>query len=78
MIKTIIWAAALFVLIAFIADMKISFKPFYVKFGSPFFAIGVVLIGLGLACYYYEAYKQGREHGINEVMSIINQQKEKK
>lgn len=71
MIKTILFFVALSFMLTYIAGTKITLKPFSIKFTSPLFAIGVILIGVGLLCCYYTFYEKGYENGQGEARNNI-------
>ena len=55
------------------ADTTITLKPFSIKFGSPFNAVGYFLIFTGIICIKIDAEKKGATKAINRVFEQIEQ-----
>ena len=53
------------------ADTSIEFKPFSIKFGSPYNALGYMLIFIGIICIKIDAEKKGARKAIDHVVNQI-------
>jgi hypothetical protein len=73
--KRMITIVALLILtfawLAFAGGMKLTWKPFSLKFEHIFDAIGWILVIAGMACFRYEAHKKGYTEGTNETIEKI-------
>jgi len=54
---------ALTIMLAFIADTKITFSPFSISFARPWLAIGIILIMCGCICLKAQWYEDGLKKG---------------
>lgn len=59
------------------ADTTITLKPFSIRFGSPFNAVGYMLIFIGVICIKIDAEKKGATKAINRVFERIEELHEK-
>ena len=66
--------ASLLVIIGFMlmADTSISFRPFSIKFSSPYNAVGYMLIFIGIICIKIDAEKKGAKKAIDHVIDQIS------
>jgi len=69
--STIIQVIIIVIILFFLAQITISFSPFSIKFGRPLFAIGWVLICVGIGCIQLDSERKGRQDLINGVKSEI-------
>jgi len=53
----------LFLMLAFIADTKITFSPFSISFARPWLAVGIILIMCGCICLKAQWYEEGLKRG---------------
>ena len=54
---------ALFLMLAFIADTKITLSPFSISFARPWLAVGIILIMCGCICLKAQWYEEGLKRG---------------
>jgi hypothetical protein len=69
---------ALFILLAFMADTRITIKPFSISFGSGWLVIGIIFILCGCICLKAQWYEEGLKRGAEikqEVIKEIEQEK---
>lgn len=70
------------ILFAFVAGIKISFKPFKIVFTDGWFAIGLLLVTIGITiCRYQDrvkSHKNGFEAGVDFTIETIKQLSEQK
>ena len=60
-----------FAWIAFAGGMKLTWKPFSLKFEHIFDAIGWILVIAGMACFRYESHKKGYTEGATETIEKL-------
>lgn len=58
---------------AIMADTTISFKPFSIKFGSPYNAVGYLLIFSGIAFIKIDSERKGARKAIDVVTERIEE-----
>lgn len=73
MTKIIILAAIVTLSLLFVASPKISFKPFSVTFTTGWFALGILLVGVGIALIRYQGYKDGANAGIDTTFKYLKE-----
>lgn len=77
--KTAFWIIIILSLAIYMADTKITFKPFAVTFGRLWFLVAYVLFLGGAFClrlqYYSEAYEKGLKRGAEIQMEVIKEVK---
>jgi hypothetical protein len=79
MIKIIIQILFIVIVIAYLAEIKISFKPFVLAFPNWRSSFGIIVICIGVGIYYNAAFRKGHSKAIDQVMEIIDKQiKDKK
>lgn len=69
--KTILWLILVLALIIFAARPKLNFNPFSVTFETPYFAIGIAFLLIGLSLIQYESYKRGVKEGLNHTIEKL-------
>lgn len=74
--KTILYIAIFFVVLFFLAGTTISLRPFKVKIDSPYYAVGVFLMILGLTFISYHNYKRGIKEGQKQVIELLENKAE--
>ena len=80
--KTAFWIVIIIAMAAYMADTKITFKPFSITFGRLWFLVAYVLFVGGAFClrlqYYFEGYKEGLRRGVEihqEAIEEVERQK---
>lgn len=79
--KLSLQATALLLLLAFLADTRITFSPFSITFGRGWLVLGMILIALGAGIVYYQGRWNGLKRGAEikeEVKQEINQEEIKR
>ena len=74
--KTISYIIIFFVVLFFAARTTVSLNPFKVRFESPYFAIGLFLMILGLSFIQHQSRKDGIKEGHKQVIELIEKQQE--
>jgi predicted membrane protein len=71
---------ALFLMLAFISDIRISFSPFSITFARPWLAVGIILIMCGCICLKAQWYGEGLKRGaeIKEEVKEIKKSKDER
>jgi hypothetical protein len=67
----------LFLAFLFIADIKLSFKPFSIMLINWRGAIGILMIMVGAAIYYNAGYRKGVNETVDKVIEIIDKEQDK-
>ena len=70
----LITAIVLLACIILVSKPSISLKPFYISFQSPWIGIAVLFFVLGLMCYGYGTFTQGRKYQLNRSIETLKQQ----
>lgn len=76
--KLFLQTLALALLLAYMADMHITFRPFSISFNRPWLVIGIILIMCGCICLKAQWYEDGLKRGAEikkEVIEEINDEK---
>jgi len=68
---TLITLALLILIMLFLAQVSIEFNPFKITFGRPYFAIGWILIIIGVAFIQIDSERKGRKEKLEEVIKQI-------
>jgi hypothetical protein len=75
--KTILFYAALTILIAFICGLKITFRPFKLVFYEWRYFLGIVFLVLSLIFFrlhhYNEGYKKGENNALDWTIKTIRE-----
>ena len=74
--KTTLWLILVLALIFFAARPKLNFSPFSVTFETPYFAIGMAFLIIGLSLIQYQSYKRGVAEGITKTIQALEKLKE--
>lgn len=74
--KTTLWLILVAVIVFFAARPKLNFSPFSVTFETPYFAIGIAFMLIGLSLIQYESYKRGVKEGLNKTIEKLEKLKE--
>lgn len=72
---------ALTLILAFLADTRITFSPFSITFGRGWLVLGMILIALGAGIVYYQGRWNGLKRGAEikeEVKQEIKQEEIKR
>lgn len=72
---------ALTLILAFLADTRITFSPFSISFGRGWLVLGMILIALGAGIVYYQGRWNGLKRGAEikeEVKQEIKQEEIKR
>jgi len=67
---------ALTLMLAFIADTKITFSPLSISFARPWLAVGIILIMCGCICLKAQWYGEGLKRGVEIREEVIEEIKE--
>ena len=78
MIKIIIQIIALVIAILWMAEMRISFRPFSIAFSNWRALLGIILICVGAGIYYNAAYRKGWNKAIDKTIEVIDEFKKQK
>lgn len=74
MIKIIIQILLVFIAITWMAEMKISFRPFHIEFPNWRQSLAIIIICIGVGIYYNAAYRKGWNKAIEKVNEVLDQQ----
>ena len=69
---------ALTLMLAFIADIRISFSPFSISFARPWLAVGIILIMCGCICLKWQWYGDGVKRGAEIKEEVFDEIKKAK
>jgi hypothetical protein len=73
MIKTTLSILFLISVLLYIAEPKITFHPFKIQFAKGWFALGMMLIGFGIALVRYQGYRDGTKAGVDATFSYFKE-----
>lgn len=77
--KLILQVIILTAILAYMAEIKISFSPFSISFGRGWLAIGFILIMCGCIClkaqWYQDGMKKGTEINKELIKEVIEEDK---
>lgn len=72
--KELIFVIALIIIgFALMADTTISFNPFSIKFGSPYNAVGYMLIFTGIIFIKIDSEKKGAKKAIDTIFERVEE-----
>lgn len=69
---------ALTLMLAFIADIRITLSPFSISFTRPWLALGIILIMCGCICLKCQWYQDGVKRGAEIKEEVREEIKEEK
>lgn len=69
---------ALTLLLAYLADTTITWRPFSISFGRGWLVLGIILISLGVGMIYYQGRWNGLKRGAEIKQEVIDEIKERK
>ena len=70
----VILLIALTLILFFVAQISIQLSPFKITFGRPLFAIGLILIMIGVAFIQIDAETKGYRRAYKEATEIVNKE----
>lgn len=70
--KALIYLLVLIALFAFLANTSIEFKPFKISFASPYYAIGTLVIIIGMAFIKYQGEVDGIKKTMDKITEIVD------
>ena len=73
--KTIFWLILVLAIVFFAARPKLNFNPFSITFETPYFAIGIAFLLIGLSLIQYESYRSGLKEGLNVAIEKLEKLK---
>lgn len=76
--KLILQSLFLLVILAYMAEVKISLSPFFISFGRGYLAMGFILIMCGCLCLKAQWYQEGKQEFDNEMREKVKQIQEEK
>lgn len=76
--KLILQSLFLVLILAYMAEFKISFSPFSISFGRGWLVLGFILIMCGCICIKAQGYKDGLEKGTEINKGLIKEVIEEK
>jgi hypothetical protein len=76
--KLFLSTLALTLMLAFIADTKITFFPFSITLARPWLAVGIILIMCGCICLKYQWYGDGLKRGAEIKEEVFDEIKKSK
>jgi hypothetical protein len=71
--KTYFYSLTLFLIVAFLADTRITFFPFSISFGRGWLVLGIILIMCGCICLKAHWYDEGMKKGIEINRELIKE-----
>lgn len=74
--KLPLYTLALTLILAFMAEIKISFSPFSISFGRGWMMLGYLLISIGLCCLRYQWRGDGLKRGAEIMKEVIEETKQ--
>lgn len=78
MTKIIVYIIVVLILIGWLANFEISFKPFRIAFPNWRAALGIILICIGAGIYYDAGRRKGWNAAIDKVVNVIDSYKKEK
>ena len=69
---------ALSLILLFLADTTITWRPFSISFGRGWWALGMILIALGVGMVYYQGRWNGLKRGAEIKQEVFDEIKERK
>lgn len=69
---------ALLLMLAFIADTRITFAPFSISFGRGWLTVGIILIMCGCVCLKVQWYSDGLKRGSEIKQEVFDEIKQEK
>lgn len=76
--KLILQSLFLVLILAYMAEVKISLSPFSISFGRGWLVIGFILIMCGCLCLKAQWYKEGKREFDKEMREKVKQIQEEK
>lgn len=76
--KLYLLTLALFLMLAFIADTRITLWPFSISFARPWLAVGIILIMCGCICLKAQWYEDGLKRGAEIKKEVFDEIKKAK
>lgn len=74
--KIYLTTLALTLLLAYLADIRITFSPFSITFGRGWLVLGYILISIGGTMIYYQGRWDGLKRGAEIKQEVIEEIKE--
>lgn len=78
MTKIIINIIVVLILLGWLADFQISFKPFHIAFPNWRASLGIIFICIGVGIYYDAGRRKGWNAAIEKVVNILDGYKKEK
>jgi hydrogenase/urease accessory protein HupE len=72
MTKLIILSLLATIALLYVASPKLTFKPFSLSFANGWYALGFMLIMIGIGLVRYQGYVEGKKKGIEMTFRFIN------
>lgn len=76
--KLYLTTLALSLILLFLADTTITWRPFSVSFGRGWLVLGMILIGLGVGMVYYQGRWNGLKRGAEIKQEVFDEIKASK
>lgn len=73
----VILLIALTLILFFVAQISIQLSPFKITFGRPLFAIGWVLIIVGISCIQIDSERKGKKEVIEKLEKLTQHENTK-
>jgi hypothetical protein len=71
--KIYLYSLALFLIVSYLADTRITFSPFSISFGRGWLVLGVILIMCGCICLKAHWYDEGLKKGVEINRKLIKE-----
>lgn len=75
-IKIIFYSIFLLIIVGYMLGVEVNFKPFYIKFTSLSYGIGIILIIIGVFFISYNKYKQGYQDSLKDTTKALKEKAE--
>lgn len=76
--KLYLTTLALSLILLFLADITITWRPFSISFGRGWLVLGIILISLGIGIIYYQGRWDGLKRGVEMKDGLIKELQEDK
>jgi hypothetical protein len=70
--KIYLYTLALTILLAFMADARITLSPFNISFARPWLVVGIILIMCGCICLKAQWYGDGLKRGVEIKQDVFD------
>jgi hypothetical protein len=71
--KLIIYSTLCIVLLIYLSEPTISFKPFSIEFSKPFIPFACFFLMLAIVLFQLQAYKTAYKRGVDDTIKIVKE-----